>query len=119
MEDSNRGRRPGPAPRRSSSPRSGEQAGGRSAEELLEIAEDLEEEGRALIAHARKLQRLAERMQGSQRPRPPRPSTGAARGEDRGNRRPPAGGDRPARGGKKPGGAPSWAPGAKRRRPTD
>ena len=106
------------------------QVGARTAEELLELADELEEEGRALISDARQLQRLAERMGRGGRPdrgeRGPRgegerPARSGPRGQgesrerrrsaDRGE----GGSGRPSRGS---GDAPSWSPPGKRKRPS-
>lgn len=78
---------------------------GLSAEELIEMAEDLEEQGRALLAHARKLQKLAQQVGSGEREggsgggaRPfARRGAGDREGGDDRPKRGPAGEDRPRR----------------------
>jgi hypothetical protein len=114
------------------------------ADELLELADELEEQGRALLRHARQLQRLAERSGGGSRParavgggpRPERPERGGGGTSGGGARRgfrergeQPERGERPRGAGRKEesGGsgdrppkrsssAPDWAPTGRKRR---
>ncbi|HET8655739.1 MAG TPA: hypothetical protein VFL93_09520 [Longimicrobiaceae bacterium] len=82
------------------------------------MADELEEQGRELMRHARTLQRLAERIEsGPSAPprRSPPEGRGGRRPEERGG--PPREGEtkgRPKR--KQSGEAPPWAPTGKRRR---
>lgn len=143
MNDKNRPRPPQggrpPIQRRPPQPR------GASSEELMEMADALEEQAREILRHAKHLQRLASTLdQSERRPpfRPARTERPAARSGEEGGERPASrggggGGERPpsrgGSGGERPKGrggsggdrppprrsssAPPWAPKGKRKRP--
>lgn len=93
------------------------------ADDLLQIADVLEEQARTLLSQARQLQRLAasqersgeDRAAGPER-KPSRQSPPGRGGRSRSKEEPRgSGGD--ARPAKKRNNAPSWAPGGKKRKP--
>lgn len=95
---------------------------GASSDELMELADQLEEQARELLRHARYLQRLAAKLdQPERRPpfRGPRVERSAARGEGEGRERSSArgaegGGARPPS--RRSSAAPPWVPKGKRTR---